>query len=62
MEALSDIILGLLQKNRCMDKIGKSLIIKAFILFNDGSIILFYKSVWFFNCWTSSLGDYTAAL
>ncbi len=31
VEALSDIILGLLQKNRCMDKIGKSLIIKAFL-------------------------------
>lgn len=46
LEALSDLILGLLQKNRSMEKIGKSLIIKA-ILSCSMMAVIFYitKSV-----------------
>lgn len=48
LEALSDLILGLLQKNRCMDKIGKSLIIKALLSCSMMAVIFYFtKSVIF---------------
>lgn len=46
LESLSDLILGLLQKNMCMEKIGKSLIIKALLSCAMMALIFYFtKSV-----------------